>query len=169
MTEIWDAYLPDGRRTDQLLYRDQPIPPGLYHLVVEAMICHIDGSLLLVQRSATKASFAGYWECSTGGSALAGEIAEQAIRRETLEETGLTLEDLTLYDTYLDDTYQCYFQIFQATTSCDKNAVSLQPAETTAYRWLAPADLPDFISKHHLIPSHKSRLTRLFLDEQAES
>lgn len=161
--EIWDAYLPDGTLADLKLTRGEPIPDGYYHLVVEAMVRHEDGSLLFVKRAASRASFPNYWEFSCGGSALAGEMAEQATRREALEETGLTLDELTLYKTYFDDRYQCYFHIFQAITTNDKEAVQLQIEETADYRWVSPSELPLFIENHLLIPSQKAAITELFL------
>lgn len=160
--EFWDAYLADGTLTNQKLTRGEPIPHGYYHLVVEAMIRHVDGSLLFVKRASDRPSFPDYVEFSCGGSALAGEIAEQAIRRETLEETGLLLDKVTLYKRFIDERYQCYFQIFQATTSADKTSVRLQAGETSAYYWIDPTDLPQFITEHQLIPSQKETLMTLF-------
>ena len=33
--ELWDAYTRDGKLTDQVLVRDEPVPEGLYHLTCE--------------------------------------------------------------------------------------------------------------------------------------
>lgn len=163
MTEQWDAYLRDGTCTNYRLYRDQPIPKGYYHLVVEAIIQHADGDLLFVQRDAHKPSYPNYYECSAGGSALAGEIAEQAIRRETLEETGLSLEKLTLFQTFINDEHQCYVNCFLATTNQDKASVQLQTGETSHYVWVNPADLAEFLEKALVIPRHKATLLNTFL------
>lgn len=164
--EKWNSYRADGSLTDLVLYRDQPIPAGHYHLVVEAMIQHTDGDLLLVQRASTKASYANHWECSAGGSALFGEMAEQAIRREVLEETGLELSQLDLFDTFINEEHQCYFKIFRARTNQDKTAVQLQVEETRDYRWVKPADLADFMITNKLIPRHEKTLQQLFLDKK---
>ena len=40
--EIWDAYLIDGTLANQDLVRGEPIPKGLYHLVSEILVRHID-------------------------------------------------------------------------------------------------------------------------------
>ena len=42
--EIWNAYTADGQLTDHTLTSGEPIPHGLYHLVVECIIRHRDGS-----------------------------------------------------------------------------------------------------------------------------
>lgn len=162
MTEQWNAYRADGSMTDLVLYRDQPIPAGHYHLVVEAMIQHADGDLLFVQRASTKASYANYWECSAGGSALFGEMAEQAIRREVLEETGLELSQLDLFDSFINEEHQCYFKIFRGRTDQDKTSVTLQVEETSDYRWIKPTDLASFMADNQLIPRHEKTLRQLY-------
>ena len=48
--EIWDAYLIDGTLANQDLVRGEPIPKGLYHLVSEILVRHIDGDYLLFRR-----------------------------------------------------------------------------------------------------------------------
>lgn len=40
--EIWDAYLLDGYLANQDLVRGESIPKGLYHLVSEILVRHID-------------------------------------------------------------------------------------------------------------------------------
>jgi 8-oxo-dGTP diphosphatase len=49
-----------------------------------------DGRYLLLQRSAAKDFAAGQWECVTG-RVEQGESFSQAVRREALEELGLTV------------------------------------------------------------------------------
>lgn len=164
MTEIWDAYLANGEKTDKYLTRGQSLPKGYYHLVVEAIIRHEDGDFLLLQRRPDKASFANYWEFSCGGSALTGEMAEQAIRREIKEETGLTQLSLSSYDSYRDDQHQCLFEIFLATTADDKNYLQIQSDEVSKAVWLAPNQLEDFLKKHSLIPSHEKRARQFISD-----
>ncbi|HFI0336454.1 TPA: NUDIX domain-containing protein [Streptococcus suis] len=44
-----------------------------------------------MKRDSTKPSYPDYYEATAGGSALFGEIAEQAILREVREETGIEL------------------------------------------------------------------------------
>lgn len=158
MTEIWNAYLQDGSLTDLVLYRDQPIPKGYYHLVVEAMIRHTDGDLLFVKRASDKPSYPNYWECSAGGSALFGENPEEAIKREIREETGLELGRLELFDSFINEEHQCYFKIFLAETAQDKNSIQLQVEETSDYQWVAPDNLADFLTQNQIIPRHEKTL-----------
>lgn len=68
--EIWDAYTKDFERIkDMTLIRGERIPEGVYHLVCEVLVKHMDGDYLLMQRSSEK-HFGGMWEATAGGSAL---------------------------------------------------------------------------------------------------
>ena len=42
--ELWDAYTKDGKLTDKVLVRGEPIQEGLYHLTCEVLVRHVDGT-----------------------------------------------------------------------------------------------------------------------------
>ncbi len=56
-----------------------------------------DGKILLVERG--KEPFKGYWSLP-GGIVETGEKLEQGIRREVLEETGLEVEPLSMFEIF---------------------------------------------------------------------
>ncbi|HEY6391935.1 MAG TPA: NUDIX hydrolase [Bryobacteraceae bacterium] len=56
-----------------------------------------EGKLLLVERA--KEPLKGYWSLP-GGIVEAGEKLEDAIRREVLEETGLEIESLSMFEIF---------------------------------------------------------------------
>ena len=93
MSEIWDAYDKDRNLLlGKSIKRDTFSTDDDYHLVVEVLLLHEeDNSVLFMKRSPEKPSFPDYYEATAGGSALQGESSEQAVRRELLEETGLTV------------------------------------------------------------------------------
>ena len=91
--ETWDAYLKDGTLAGCDLVRGEPIPKGLYHLVCEILVRHIDGDYLLMRRDTRKANYGGYYEATAGGSALKGEDILSCAKRELLEETGIEFSD----------------------------------------------------------------------------
>lgn len=137
--ELWDAYDAAGRPTGGTLVRGQPVPPGQYHLVAEVLIRHQDGSWLLMRRDGEKSFCPGMWEASAGGSALQGESAEDAALREALEETGLHLSGLRRMERIVGDCF--LFDYFVGLTADDKQAVTLQPGETAAFRWVSTGEL----------------------------
>ena len=131
--EIWDAYLSDGTPAGCDLIRGEPIPAGLYHLVCEILVRHVDGSYLLMQRDLRKKGYPGRWEATAGGSALKGEDVLACARRELLEETGL-VGTLTAIGRYVakDTIYRQYLCV----TAYDKATVTLQEGETIDFCWL---------------------------------
>lgn len=160
--EIWDAYDNHRNLVNHTLIRDTPIPEGLYHLVVEVIVQHEDGSILFMQREATKASYPSYFEATAGGSALKGEDSLTAALRETVEETGIQLNvgDCQPVHQFTNHEHACHFDIFLAKTTVDKKAIQLQKGETASFIWVTPTDLRDFLQTYLVIPRQK-----LFLED----
>ena len=87
--EAWDLYTQDRVKTGQTMFRGGPVPEGLFHLQVHVCIFNEQGEMLIQQRQTTKRWYAGLWDYSVGGSAVAGDTSLAAAERETLEELGL--------------------------------------------------------------------------------
>ena len=155
MKELWDARLADGTLTGGTLIRGEEIPAGLYHLVCETIIRHTDGNYLLMQRDIRKEAYPGYWEIGAGGSALRGEDPLTCIRREVREETGIGSGEFTLIGTAMHES--SIFHSFLCVTDWDKDAVTLQEGETTAYRWISEGEMLAFIRSDKAIPSQMKR------------
>ena len=79
--ELWDAYDRDGNRLGVDLVRGEPVPEGMYHIVSETIVRHVNGDYLLMLRDPTKPIRPGEWELGAGGSALKGETPVEAARR----------------------------------------------------------------------------------------
>ena len=132
--ELWDAYNSDFEKIEGMtLVRDEEIPQGLYHLVCEVLVLHVDGTYLLMKRDPTKPLYPNMWEATAGGSALQGETAEQGAMRELREETGIVAETLEPLDRTLGQT--CWHVRFLCVTDCNKNSIKLQAGETCDFRW----------------------------------
>jgi 8-oxo-dGTP pyrophosphatase MutT (NUDIX family) len=147
--EIWDAYLPNGTLAGCDLVRGEPIPDGLYHLVSEIVVRHIDGEYLLMQRDPRKPNYGGYFEATAGGSALKGEDADSCARRELREETGIDAGTLTNIGHFVS--HNTIYGIFLCVTDCDKNAVKLQEGETVSYKWISEAEFISFVNSDAMI------------------
>lgn len=154
--ELWDAYDQDGRRADRDLIRGEPIPQGLYHLVSEMIVRHVDGDYLLMQRDFQKEGYPGWMEATAGGSVLKGETALEAAKRELQEETGLIGRSFQeIGKTYTENTI---FISYLVITDCDKTSVKLQEGETIGYQWLKEEEFLRFLDSSEVIPSQKERL-----------
>lgn len=137
--EKWDAYDRNFRKIENVeLIRGEPVPEGMYHIVVQTTVRHADGTWLLMQRDPRKPA-GGMWEVTAAGSALQGETPEQAAARELREETGIRAGRLEpIREVWL--TNAVIFSFF-CETDCPKDSVTLQELETVAYRWVTTEEL----------------------------
>ena len=87
--EIWDLYDENRRLTGKTMVRGEPVPVGLYHLVVDILFLNGKGETLLQRRAKEKSVLPDIWSV-TGGAALQGEDSAEACIRETQEEMGFT-------------------------------------------------------------------------------
>lgn len=69
--------------------------------VAVGVLLQADGSFLLTSRPAGKV-YEGYWEFP-GGKLEQGETVEQALRRELIEELGITIGPVELWKTQMVD------------------------------------------------------------------
>ena len=168
--ERWDLYDEEGNRTGETWERARAgeIPRGRYHVVCDVLVRHADGDFLLTQRDPRKDMYPGCWEASAGGSALFGETPEEAARRETLEETGLRAEQLTLIGITRRPDTKSFLYAYLGLVSCDKAAVRLQEGETVDYRWMDPESFLAFARKEPVLAIQCERY-RPYLEQLQES
>lgn len=163
--EIWNAYYKDETLANTDLVRGENIPQGLYHLVCEVLVQHVDGDFLLMQRDLSKSNYGGYYEATAGGSALKGEDCISCIRRELLEETGILEDDFMIIDKFVSHDDQCIYYIFLCKTACDKNTVTLQAGETMAYKWVSEEEFIEFINSGEMIDKQRKQYWNYFMGE----
>ena len=136
--EIWDAYDENFNIIEGVTLvrgEEETIPEGVYHLVVDILVKHKDGTYLLMQRDPNKTN-GSMWEASGGGSALKGENAYTAALRELREETGIAAEKLQEVGRVVRPETKSVYVVFVCETDCDKDSIILQEGETVAYRWV---------------------------------
>ena len=136
MAEIWDAYNNKFNIIEnRTLVRGEAIPDGIYHLVCEIIVKHIDGTYLLMQRDFRK-HLGGKWEVTAGGSALKGETPLMGAIRELKEETGLEAKDIKEIKRIIHDGHHSLYVEYLCVTDCEKDSISLQEGETVDYKWV---------------------------------
>ena len=135
MSEIWDAYDKNfNKLNDVKLVRGEDIPNGLYHLVCDVIVKHIDGMHLLMQRDFNK-HHGGLWELTAGGSALSGESPLECATRELKEETGIISYNLKEIGRAINEDRHSLYVVYLCITNCDKDSIVLQKHETINYKW----------------------------------
>lgn len=146
--ELWDAYDRNMNLIPNMVLERGPVPKGVYHIVCEIAVKHIDGTYLIMQRDFRK-HFGGMWELTAGGSALKGETPLECALRELKEETGIVVKSLIQIGNVIHDEHNSiYFEYF-CITDCDKNNVALQDGETIDYKWVSVEEFKA-ISKNEL-------------------
>ena len=160
--ELWDAYTRNGVKTGGVLVRGQKMWPGIYHLVCEVLVRHIDGSYLCMIRSREKPNYPLYPECTAGGSALLGEDPLTCIRRELREETGIEWDDFEEVNVTVREFYSTIFHSYLCTVDWPKDAITMQAGETEAYQWLSEEEFIELLNSDRMIPGQPQRMEGWF-------
>lgn len=94
--ELWDILDKNGQPTGKTVEKKKVcLAKGEYHLVVHIWILGSDGRVLIQRRSFERMLMPGEW-AAIGGSAISGEPAYEAAKRELREEMGIETEDRDL-------------------------------------------------------------------------
>ena len=139
--EIWDAYDAQLNKIEGItLVRGEKRPKGVFHLVCDVLVKHVDGTYLLMQRDFRK-HYGGMWEATAGGSALIGETPIDCAKRELLEETGIVASELTEVGRVVDSETGAIYVEFLCVSDCNKESITLQEGETVAFKWVTQGEL----------------------------
>ena len=160
--ELWDAYTRNGAKTGGVLVRGQRMWPGIYHMVCEVLVRHVDGSYLCMIRSRQKPNYPLYPECTAGGSALLGEDPLTCIRRELREETGIEWTEFEEVSRTVRDCYATIFYSYLCTVDWPKDQITLQEGETEAYQWLSEEAFIELLNSGRMIPGQPERMEGWF-------
>lgn len=160
--ELWDAYTRNGVKTGGVLVRGQRMWPGIYHLVCEVLVRHVDGSFLCMIRSREKPNYPLYPECTAGGSALLGEDPLTCIRRELREETGIECDEFQEVNRTIRECYATIFHSYICTVDWPKDAITMQEGETEDYRWLSEEEFIELLNSGRMIPGQPERMESWF-------
>ena len=97
MLEILDIWNENGKPTGQSADKALLHQEGLFHPTVHIWFYTPTPNILLQKRAANKQTFPKLWDVSVAGHIHFGETYNDAVIRETLEETGINIESFKLY------------------------------------------------------------------------
>ena len=147
--ERWDLYDAQGRRTGRTMLRGEEVPAGLYHLAVHIWPRNSQGEFL-VQRRAPGVQWKPNLWAVTGGSAIAGEDAQTAARRELHEEIGYDARDGELEQVACLRRTNSFCGVFSLRIDWPAEQFVLQPEEVSAVQWCDSARLMRMIADNAL-------------------
>ncbi len=160
--EVFDLYTADRVKTNRTVFRGEPIPVGLYHLVVHICIFDSCGRMLIQQRQPFKQGWSNLWDITVGGSAVAGDSSRSAAERETYEELGLAVDLAEVRPTLTLYWEEGSGDFYALTRELDLQTLHLQYEEVQAVRWATKAEILRMIDSGEFIPYEKSLIELLF-------
>lgn len=143
--ELWDLLDENGNKIGKTQERTESLPKGTYHLGVDIWIINSLGEILIQKRSFQKASYPGYW-AMTGGSVLAGETSLEAVKRETLEELGITINEQNLKLANKMKTETAIIDAYVLKQDISINEIKMQEEEVIAVKWATYDEIENLVN-----------------------
>jgi len=147
--EIWDLYDASGRKTGKTMLRGEEVPLGMYHLGVHIWPINSKGEFLIQRRAMTVQWKPGLWAV-TGGSAVAGEDALTAVRRELFEELGYCAQEEEIKRIACLRRSNSFCNVFVIRLDCAEESFTLQKEEVSEVRWCSGERLLRMVSDNLL-------------------
>lgn len=150
--EKWDILNSAGEPTGETVVREaNALKEGQYHLVVHIWVINEKKKTLIQKRSDSVDILPGIW-ATTSGSALSGESAVDAAKRELSEEMGIlvTDEDLHLLKKYRGRNNFVY--VYAVHKNPGISEITMQEEEVQAVKWVSASELSEMVHKkqfHH--------------------
>jgi len=145
--EIWDLYDASGRKTSRTMLRGEEVPAGMYHLGVHIWPINSSGEFLIQQRSMTVQWKPGLWAV-TGGSAVSGEDALTAARRELFEELGYRAQEDEIQRIACLRRTNSFCNVFSIRLDCPEEDFVLQKEEVSAVKWCSAERMLRMVSEN---------------------
>ncbi len=163
LTEEWDLLDAEGQPVGRTMIRGEAVPSGLYHTVVHIWPMNSHGELLIQKRAPGVQWMPEIWAV-TGGSAVKGEDALTAAKRELREELGLDIptEQLRLLTSVRRSNSFCH--IYAVSTERKESDFILQAEEVSQVRWVSVTTLRHLIRQGRMYNYGDAYFKMLFND-----
>lgn len=133
---------------------------GLWHRVVHVWFLNSNNEILLQHRSKEKEVFPNVWDVSVGGHVSKGEDSNLSAIRETEEEIGINVSELSLEflgtikkeyvfknGEYIDNEFS---DIYLVTLDIDINKIKIQKEELDQLRWMSLSDFKIWVEEKNI-------------------
>lgn len=161
--ERWDLYDRNRIRTGRTIERGNPIPEGLYRLVVQVCIFNAKGEMLIHRRVASENVDPNLWDISAGGGAATGESSQAAMERELLEELGYSIDFSEIRPHLTINFPKSFVDYYLIERDVDIESLAVQHEEVQAVKWASQAEVLRLIDGGEFVPIYR-HLLELFFD-----
>ena len=154
MKELWDLYDKNKRITGKIHERGVWIPDGYYHLVVHVWIKNNEGKYLISRRDKSRESYPLFWECP-GGSVLKGETSLDGAIRETKEEVGVDLSNISgkLINTKLREYFHDIMEAWLFYYDGEVDLTKASTNEVCEVKWMSIDEIKESLEKGEFVPT----------------
>lgn len=144
-----DLYDNDSKLTGMTYFKGDPIPEGVYPMVVMACIQNSKGEFLMQKRVPRKG---GDWGV-TGGHPKAGETPIEGMITEIKEELGIDVpaNKLVIFDEGCDGV-DC-FKMYYLNMDLSAEDFTIQEEELSEVKWFSMHELQEMVDKKILNPN----------------
>ncbi len=160
--ELWDIYDKNRIPTGKIHKRGEQLKEGEYRLAVHACIFNSDGKMLIQHRQPFKSGWSNMWDVTVGGSAVAGETSQMAVKRELWEEIGLDYDFSQMRPQVTINFDGGFNDVYLVVCDVDLNTLSLGYDEVSEVKWATCQEVLQMIDDGSFIPYHKSWIQFLF-------
>ena len=147
--ELWDLYDAQGQRTGCTMTRGEDVPAGLYHLAVHIWPRNSRGEYLIQRRAPGVQWKPNLWAV-TGGSAISGEDAVTAARRELCEEIGYDASEAEMEQVACLRRTNSFCAVYSLLIDWPVEQFVLQSEEVSAVQWCDSARLTRMVAENAL-------------------
>ncbi len=135
----------------------------LLHPVIHLHIFNSAGDLLLQKRSMKKDIQPGKWDTAVGGHVDMGESPEEALRREVLEELGITDFEAKQIGRYIFES-EIEKELVHTYETKHEGPFTPDPDEIEECRFWPTDEIDDNLGKEVFTPNFEEEYTRLYKD-----
>lgn len=164
--ELWDVYDKDRNFTGKVIPKGTALEENEYRLTIKLAIFNDKEEMLIQKRQSTKVKYPNLWDFSVAGNAIHGEISEETVERELLEELGLEYDFskerpmITIHKKHgFTDFYVLNLE------NIDINSLKIQHEEVQSITWATKEEICQLIDEDKFIPYNKALIELLFFNK----
>lgn len=160
--ENFDVYDDCRIKTGKICERGTALGHNENRVVVHACLFNDNGEMLIQQRHKDKDFFAGLWDFSCGGGAIAGESSRMSAKRELEEELGINY-DFSNERPYFTVNFKNGFDdYFFVDANIEINEVKYQKEEIQAVKWANKTEILNLLENNEFVPYSEHLIGLLF-------